>query len=86
MWGYGYPMAGYGYGGFGIMDFVFSILWVVILVVVIVTIVRWARHGRIGRRGGHWYGNDALDILKERYAKGELTKDEFETMKKDIEA
>ena len=29
--------------------------------------------------------NNAEEILKERYAKGELTKDQFETMKKDIQ-
>ena len=28
---------------------------------------------------------DALDILKKRYARGEITKEQFEQMKKDIE-
>ena len=30
-------------------------------------------------------GEDALDILKQRYAKGEITREQFEQMKKDLE-
>lgn len=37
------------------------------------------------RHNGFADKNRALDILKERYAKGELTKEEFETMKRDLQ-
>ncbi|HUY62371.1 MAG TPA: SHOCT domain-containing protein [Candidatus Paceibacterota bacterium] len=85
MWGYGYyghPMMG-GYEGFGIMGILFSIFWVIVFIAAIVALVRFAR-GKSMWRCRHGHGEAALDILKERYAKGEIGKAEFEEKKKDL--
>ena len=35
--------------------------------------------------GGPGAGNRALDILRERYARGEISKEQFDQMRKDVE-
>lgn len=78
----------YGNYGFGPEHFFSGILMVCFWVAVAFLIV-WAIRG-----GRHTHGqcghckdseNGALEILKERYAKGEINKDEFDTKKKDLE-
>jgi putative membrane protein len=76
-WGWG-PMMHYGYGG-GIFMWILFLIVVVLLVYFIVQATK--RRGQMPTQI-----ESALDILKKRYAKGEITKEEFERMKKDLDS
>lgn len=77
---YYYPGA-QGFDGLGIIMMLF---WLALLVVLILFAVRLLKHsGDIG--GSTNNRRDPLDIVKERYAKGEITKEQFEDLKKDLE-
>ena len=75
--GYGPGMWGWRMMGF-MGPFMMIVFWIV-FIVVIVLIVRWVKSST-----GHVQGESALDILKKRYAKGEISKEEFENIKKDL--
>ena len=70
-------MMPYSYGyGFGMFGFFFMILfWGLIIWLVIWIISKYAKQKT---------SEDPLDILKERYAKGEINKKQFEEMKKEL--
>lgn len=61
---------GWMYMGFG---------WILIIVAIVFTFSWIAR-----RSSSSLQAKTALDILKERYARGEVSKAEFEDMKKDL--
>lgn len=75
-------MGGWGMGGFGM---IFMLLFWVLIIAGIVFLIRWLFE-KTGSRSstGVGTGSEAMDILKERYAKGEITLEEFEAMKKEI--
>lgn len=70
-------------GGWGILGGLHMILWWVLLILGIVVLFKWLTGG--SSRSEREPGNRALDILKERYARGEIGKDEFGQKKRDIE-
>ena len=76
-WGYGGPFHWMGFGfGFGM------ITHVVFLILAIYGII-WLF--RTASRSGQQRASTALDILKSRYAKGEISSEEYQRMKKEIE-
>jgi len=60
--------------------------WILILVIGLFFLVRWLARSR-GGRGVHALlpGNSALEIIKQRYANGEIDRQKFEQMKRDLE-
>ena len=76
MWG---GPEGWGWGFW----IVHNLLWWVILILGIVVLVRML--GRAARRDEPESPPEtALDVLKKRYARGEISKTEFEEKKRDI--
>ena len=78
MWGYGPGMMGYGGGTMG-LGFIF---WIVLLGLVAYAVLSM---GRPGDRGGHEARRPpALDVLEERYARGEIGRDEYLEKRRDL--
>ena len=67
---------GMGFGG------AWMILFWVILIVTVMMLGRWLGSNSAGRDDRR--GKTALEILEERYARGEIGRDEFEQKKHDL--
>lgn len=72
-----------GYKGYGLMGFgwIFGLIFWGLLILGVVLVIKWT----IGSSGGGGRGLTALDILKQRYASGEISEEEYHRMKKELE-
>jgi len=76
-------MQGMGWGG-GM--WIGSIFWLLLLGVIIWAVISFVNNSRNRDQNSNFPGQEsALDILKKRYAKGEITKEDFEQMKRDLQ-
>ena len=87
MWGDG-PHWGFmggwgGYGWTGVLGMFFGFIFLVVVIAVVVWLVRggWQPDSRAAALNGRSRG---LDILEERYAKGEIDRDEYLKKKQDL--
>ncbi len=76
-------MTGYGYSGGGFPEALMALFLLVLLGVIVAVAIRalyrsspWPSHS----------SESALSILRERYARGEIDREEFEQKKKDLSA
>ena len=74
-----YPMMGYGWNGFNTFGWVFMIFFWLLLILGVIALIRY-----LSKSGPSKEGQTPLDILKARYARGEINQKEFEEMKKDL--
>lgn len=82
MWGgagsYGHMWDGGWFGmGFGLIG---TLLFWILIILGVAALVKWLAGGRTSSPPP----KTALDIVKERYARGEIDKEEFEQKKRDL--
>lgn len=70
--------------GWGFLGAVSMLLWWALIILGIAVLIKWLIGG--SARGERASSGRALEILKERYARGEIGKDEFEQKKRDLSA
>ena len=73
-----------GFGGASVLWMLFNLIFFVLIVAGIVLFIIWIVRRTTSSNFVETKRGGALEILKERYARGEISKKEFEEIKKDL--
>lgn len=82
--GYGGMMGSYGGFGFNPVGWVLSLIFWALIIGGAVLLILWLVRNVNGTSAGS-LSNSAIEILKARYARGEITKEQFDSMKRDLQ-
>lgn len=77
-------MMGFGYGMFGLGMLLMIAFWVLVIGGAVWLVMRLTRGNQPQASTLPSSNQTPLDILKLRYAKGEITQEQFEQMKRDL--
>lgn len=84
-WGMGPAMMGWEYGyGMGWFGFILMAAFWIAIIIGIVFLIRWLVISTRPEGSAPKSEDSALDILKKRYARGEIDRQEFEQRRKDL--
>ena len=77
-------MWGWGYGGYGahwgwVGPIMMALFWIAIIVGIVFLVRYFVRQGRQSGKE-----DSALEILRQRYARGEVSKEEYEEKRRDL--
>ena len=78
-WGWGMHPMSWMWGVWGVFMMLAMLLFWGLVIAGIVLVIRW-----LARQGGGAGSDAALEILRQRYARGEINKEEFEAKKRDL--
>lgn len=83
MWNYGQP-GSWGYSGWGMgLSMILMVVFWVLIIVGVVLLIKWLVEGAGGKTHGG-SSETSMEILKKRYAAGEIDKKEYEEKKKEL--
>jgi putative membrane protein len=78
-----YMMGGFA-GGAGIFWMIFNLIFFLLIITGVVLLIIWLVRKTSASGSAEIKKDSALEILKTRYARGEISKKEYDDMKKDL--